>query len=275
MKEAPKLPVARPLAFELLENRLLLAGNVLASVDHGDLVVRGDGADNAIQITQESPGIYKVTGLDGTTVNGVAAFTNTTEVTDDFDIRMHKGADHVLIQGTSAITVPDDLRVRTGRGNDGVSLKDVTVNDDTQIRLRADDDSLNIVDSTFKDHFKLRAATGLDKIAVEGSQFDDDADLRTGAGDDIVVLCDSTFNREAEAHLRDGADTLYVGGSTFHDKTELFGGDGTDLLKVLSGNTFDSDPELHSITREEHLDQNCQDVLNDLNIDAFVDDLLP
>src|SRR3990170_3444629 len=56
--------------FELLEQRQLLAGDVLVNVVDGILMVRGDALDNKIMIAAGAEaGDFVVTGLDGTTVH--------------------------------------------------------------------------------------------------------------------------------------------------------------------------------------------------------------
>ncbi len=72
---------SRAFRFETLENRAMLAGNVLASVSGTTLNITGDAAANSIQITQNSSGNWKVTGV-ATKVNGSSSFTSNTLVTD-------------------------------------------------------------------------------------------------------------------------------------------------------------------------------------------------
>ena len=57
-------------ALQPLEPRRMLAGNVTAVLVGGDLVIRGDRADNFIEVTQDEEGDIVVNGEDGTTVNG-------------------------------------------------------------------------------------------------------------------------------------------------------------------------------------------------------------
>src|SRR2546430_2527120 len=85
----------RMLFVEQLEGRAMLAGIVTASVDGGgNLILRGDGADNGVVISQTGPGSYLVTGIDttggATTINHDvdATFTG---VTGNFDIDLKKG----------------------------------------------------------------------------------------------------------------------------------------------------------------------------------------
>ena len=105
----------RRLAVESLEDRRLLAGNVLATLRAGDLVLRGDAADNQIQVARLTTGVYRVQGLAGTTVNGQATFDAGTGVRD-VDVRMQQGgSDQFTIQG--AFNLAGHLDIRLGAGN--------------------------------------------------------------------------------------------------------------------------------------------------------------
>ena len=99
---------------ESLERRVLLDGDVTAFIRDGDLIIRGDSADNRITITRAAAGVIRVWGEDDTTVNG-EEFVDLRRMSDDLRIRMRQGGeDHVEIQGRLA--VPDDLCAGLGAG---------------------------------------------------------------------------------------------------------------------------------------------------------------
>ena len=54
-----------------LEHRNLLAGNVLAAMDHGVLNIYGDADTNQISIVSDAKHNLTVTSLDDTTINGL------------------------------------------------------------------------------------------------------------------------------------------------------------------------------------------------------------
>src|SRR5205809_849253 len=87
----------RRCAFESLENRLALAGNVVAQIVKGNLVITGDKSNNEVLITSAA-----VTGM-GTTVNGTAAFTLPTGFAGSIKIDMKSGNDTALIGGIPVI----------------------------------------------------------------------------------------------------------------------------------------------------------------------------
>src|SRR6476469_6130210 len=86
----------RKLTFQQLENRLTLAGNVIASVSSHSLYLTGDSRANNLQIVQLANGQYQVTGKDGTTINGQAQKTFS-GVTADLIVNLNGGNDVLYI----------------------------------------------------------------------------------------------------------------------------------------------------------------------------------
>lgn len=144
----------RHLNLEHLEDRCLLAGNVLAKFNGLDLVVRGDSADNQIQLMSLGGGTVRVQGIN-TTVNG-QAFFDTPALVEDIAIRMLQGgtdqfmiqgafdleggltarlgAGSVLIEGSAGpVVIREDLRIHTGAGGDVTLRNEVRVRGDTEI----------------------------------------------------------------------------------------------------------------------------------------------
>lgn len=74
----------------------MLAGDVSVSVSGGVLVVRGDGADNGISISQVDEDSYAVVGFlhggEETTVNGQIEAQQFDGVTNGFNIDLGKAA---------------------------------------------------------------------------------------------------------------------------------------------------------------------------------------
>src|SRR5262249_52792762 len=60
------------LAFERLEDRALLAGNVAASISGGSLRIVGDALDNQVLVERASATRVRLTPMGDTTVNGSA-----------------------------------------------------------------------------------------------------------------------------------------------------------------------------------------------------------
>jgi hypothetical protein len=152
---------------EPLESRhLLSAGSVAVSVTAGVLTLTGDANDDAVQISgvTTDPGTFKIQGLRGTLINGVAngsvtepgvtsiatsgwgngrdflGFTdnNPTGLAGGLSITMGDGNDQVVLgkdgghgwgqNSTNATTkVNGDVQVTLGGGNDKVDIKNFSV----------------------------------------------------------------------------------------------------------------------------------------------------
>src|SRR5262245_17075222 len=97
-----------------LESRLLLAGNVSASIQGADLIIRGDAEDNVVTITSAGSGRLRITGIDQTRVNGQSAVT-TSAISENIIVRMRQGGeDRVALQGP--LILMGDLQALVGQG---------------------------------------------------------------------------------------------------------------------------------------------------------------
>jgi hypothetical protein len=237
--------------FEPLESRQLLAGNVTAVLDGGDLDIRGDNLGNRISVTQIGPGTYRVTGI-GTTVNGGAGPVDIAGVTDDVDIRLGDGDDAVLVFSAE---IPDELEIRTRGGNDLVTVSSVSVNGETEVKTKDGIDLLEFIDCTFRGEFELKTGNGDDFAEAENCTFFDEAEFDMDDGNDELIIYGggitggSTFFDEVEIELDDGDDLLGVQGSTFHDEVEADGDDDTDCIFDGGGNVFEDDFEIDDFER--------------------------
>src|SRR3954451_18315412 len=94
---------SRRCAFESLENRTMLAGDVTARIDHGNLIIKGDDFANGITIVAgTTAGQVVITGVNAggsaTNVNGMANGAVTLSgFTGGLKIEMKDGDDSVSI----------------------------------------------------------------------------------------------------------------------------------------------------------------------------------
>ena len=118
----------RKVNYDQLECRRLLAGDVRVIPFDNSLFIRGDTQSNQIEIARsnDGEGNIRVTGVDGTTVNGQA---------------------EVLLEGNDAV-ISNDFRINMGRGDDTVKLIGVTAGGLTNIYGSYGDDviGLEIID---------------------------------------------------------------------------------------------------------------------------------
>ena len=116
----------RPVRFETLEDRKLMAGNITASVVNEELVLTGDGLGNQVEVHQTTGNLYKVTGLNGTKINGKADKS----FLFDKGIRVDlKGGDDEFKMGGTVFfdDVDGNLNINMGAGKDKVTLGRVDV----------------------------------------------------------------------------------------------------------------------------------------------------
>src|SRR5262245_43064019 len=198
-----------------LSAALHAGGNVSVRVDRGgNLVIEGDDADNEILIRPFAIGAGDVFGMGATLVNGgeSASFSG---VDDDFQIRMQGGDDRVLVDDGDGNTVPDDLEIDTGHGDDFVLVEGffvlddltiltgpgadtielsqtVVVSDRTDIHTGSGDDQLLLLPANvpdlllvFEDEFQVRTGSGRDYVSIAGALFRRRVDIDLGAGDDL------------------------------------------------------------------------------------------
>ena len=231
----------------LLSGRAGADGNVTVHVDgQGNLVVVGDGADNAISIMPFDIGEGFVRGLDGTLVNGSeqAPFTG---AGGDFRIRMHGGDDTVEVDDGDGNEVLGDLEVETGTGDDTVLVRHFIAHGD-----------LSIHTGPGHDRVRLEQTAGLSAFA-EGR-----TDVRTGAGNDQVIVTGGDPSLEAFVRFQgafrvatgQGRDFVSVSGAIFFDAVEVDLGAGDDLGSTggppggvcVCGSTFLADPVLGRVS---------------------------
>ena len=100
-----------PLRVERLEDRALLAGNVVVQVLDGSAIITGDVQSNSIAIDQPGPNQFSITGNDSTTINGESLVVVT--ATKDLQIDLKGGGDQV---GLNGVHVARDVIITTGDG---------------------------------------------------------------------------------------------------------------------------------------------------------------
>jgi hypothetical protein len=135
----------QPLTLETLEPRLLLASDVTVSFRGDDLVIRGDGDDNQVEISQPAAGTLRIEGRDETTING-EDFMEWVGVQNGLWIRLNQGGeDEVFVKGP--FHWPNDVDVRMNQGAfflDG-TLEAVEIDGDLSVRSHGDVSLLNAV----------------------------------------------------------------------------------------------------------------------------------
>jgi hypothetical protein len=190
------------LSVEPLEQRRMLAGNVVVDVNGDDLSIRGDTADNELEV-HVTGGTIWVTGVNGTTLVGDA-----------------NGAGNDFDTGIAAKGL-DNFKAILKKGNDRLILADsMQINGRATVSLGSGNDAFLIDGATGRStsNFTIRGASGNDLVELDGWKFDG----------------------TTKVALSGGNDTLGIGvGSTefTSPKTRLIGGGGVDELAPLAGDS--------------------------------------
>ena len=222
-----KAPACRPI--EALESRLLLSGNVNASVSNGNLIIQGNAGANVIFLDQ--PGLnvrtVRISGDSTTTINHQTGPVILHGITGEVNINMGAGADSVALTG---LTLPGKVSVG-GLGTVNVDLQSMVVQGKTKIVSGAGRDVITIDDSSFNGAVRLNTGGGKDLVQIETN------------GDPLGRP--TRFRGPVSILLGDGNDTLQVGvtGETGHralfsNAVFFDGGTGVNTLLKSGNNTF-------------------------------------
>jgi hypothetical protein len=188
----------RRCAFEWLEARRTMAGDVTAQVVNGDLIVMGDSADNALRLTDfgdsELVGFNDANG-NPTKINGVANGTfDYSGLTGNVVIRTGDGNDRVEVNG---VLLPGALVIETGTGNDIVSSGGgADIEREFLIDLGPGDNQIAMRGSTFRDGSGPGILVGT-SVIVNG-----------GAGADTIRMSEVFVGQDFVMNTHDGADSV-------------------------------------------------------------------
>lgn len=258
------------LCIEGLERRTCRAGDVAVEIDDGFLKVTGDAFGNEVLVQQVDVQKFRVTGLNGTTVNGLGqqefVFNG-----QDVEIGLKDGDDRLVMNDFNGRRIDiERLAIDTGKGRDVVDLDDLTVRGDERVDVylgsgnQNETDVLTLDDADIHPALRVVSGGGDDTVDIEESMFGDDLTIESGTGDDHVTL-----GRVAEglsvagkikADLGKGDDSLHVS-EVSAATAEVVLGDGVgDLtveginvagqLKIHGGSIF-TDIEMTEITADE------------------------
>ncbi len=218
---------------ELLEDRTLLSGNVLVVVQDGDLVADGDGDNNSIEILFEN-GDLIVRGINGTTINGAAtpfiAFADSDTVPDDLRISLGSGDNSARI--AQGVHVGDDLIFNSGIGEDTVRMQDVTIDGFLSIQTSGGDDLVELTDIMIADSAVIGTAKGKGNIALVRVTVGDDLRISSSHDNDNVLLQNVTVADDVSIDTSRGDDVIGIENSDIGDDFKLRSGKGTDDVVV-------------------------------------------
>ncbi len=217
-----------------LEHRNLLAGNVLAAMDHGVLNIYGDADTNQISIVSDAKHNLTVTSLDDTTINGLDTSVTFKSV-QGLTVFLREGDDVLDLSGATFIK---PVNIFMGADNDTLSLTKVTIPTKSTISLGDGDDTADFTNVTTGTQFLLSAGAGNDITTMSHFKASDHTIFDLGADNDIATITDSTFISRFQLLGGTGDDRVSIGTTKIGVLSQLDGGDGSDDLGLV-GNTFD------------------------------------
>lgn len=207
----------------LLASAAAADGNVIAVVDAaGNLVAVGDELDNRIDVGRlplSTPNGYVVTGLQGTTVNGLPEVV--LFATGDVLLSMNGGDDRTRVDGF----IPGNVAIHGGEGADFLALGCPVVGGDVLMTGGPGDDVVDIQDTGLNQDLTVLTGAGADRIHFFFARVDGDAVLSTGSGDDVVDPAQTDFGGSVLLFTGFGDDRVEV-----ENETEIAG----SLLVVAS-----------------------------------------
>ena len=191
------------LHLESLENRCLLAGNVVAEVNEGVLEIQGDPKENWIEIRQVGDEEFIIIGLDSplpgdaglgapTTVNGQVA--DTFSGVRDIKAKMAGEDDYIFFNGDTAFGATQEMVIKGrvdvfgNQGGDNILFENVTIRQETHIRGNDGGDTIQFIDCNLNKHAAIRGQGQGDTIGIFRTTFRSDGLILGGNGPDRVFV---------------------------------------------------------------------------------------
>lgn len=219
---------------ETAEQRLLPAGNVLATLKGGSLKLTGDNDSNRVRISVTGEGIVVEgqTNTSGdrepTTINGEPSviFPDLDSITGNLTVNMKGGDDEVFV-GTD---VAGNVKANMGKGRDALSVSTPEIGGNVSVNLGAGADFLPFSTSVGGDvRIKTGAAdTFLDDVRIRNSMIEGNLNVKGGKNKQLVLLEDTTVEKKVSVSLGSGDDSLAFRGLIDFGSFSANGGSGID-----------------------------------------------
>jgi len=175
-------------AYQKLEPRKMLAGDVTATVNDGLLQIIGDAEGNEIIVAGRPDGTATVFPLGETTINGSADPFDVSTPLDDVDVRLNLGDDNATIQG---LVLSQSLRIRTGAGDDTTFVHHIDVQRFEQFAGDGDD-TLEFNNVYSRGSTTISGENNDDIVSITNMAAGTSATLLTGNGEDTVGVTKSS-----------------------------------------------------------------------------------
>jgi hypothetical protein len=255
--QEPETMNSLELMIEDLERRCMLAGTVTVEVVNEQLRLVGDNDSNEVSIHLRldsdggviSGGIYGVngTGIQYGGLPGTAVDLSDSGLVfiDDININLRNGDNQLLLESTSSIhplELAGDVTIRTGNGNDGITLSDVVIGDDLSIRTKNGDDTVLMFQTETIDQTQIATSGGNDAVYLFETGHGDRLSVNTSRGDDAVLLSNNQLQVASRILLGGGDDALDAANLTLPNGSVARGSGGFDrgYVSSVTGGTASS-----------------------------------
>lgn len=249
MKRALPHPV-RSSAVESLERRMLLSGNVLATLVNGTLNIAGDDAANVIVVTQAGTKQHqlRISGANGTSINNQSGSVILNGITRGVIIRMAGGADNLTLR---SLSLPGNVAIAQG-GADTLTIDNTDVEKSLMIRntssLLTSVTTTTIADTVIGKNLLIAAGPGGEDITLASAIVHRETDIVTGKRSATVTIDDSIFVHDVRVLTGRNADAVLIETEVdpTHSRTRFGGptsitlGAGDDLLQLGVANQIGS-----------------------------------
>lgn len=234
------------LRMECLEQKNLLAGDVMAAVIGGDLFITGDGANNSVQIVRDaSPGVGDVVvqGLlsNPTTINGGGpqAF----QVTGDVFIDFSAGGQNAAVFGENPVPQPDPVElpgnvdILGGAGLDIHSFTNAMIAGNVSMDDTAGGASSFLgasLGTVIGGNFTLDSAAGGSEIGIDDATINGDVVMlgNSASLESFLGIIESTVGGDVRHLSTAVASTTDIQSTAIGDDLVIDTGDGVDSVSI-------------------------------------------
>ena len=235
----------RALSVEQLESRMLLAGNVTASLSTtGDLWIEGSSDDDWLELKRIGIGQWEAIPANNTTLNGSLG-PQIFRVRRDINVNLHEGNDSVGIKGQGVKKLADinSITIKAGSGIDLVVVENLALRSDLKMMGEADDDQLYLQNVAVPRSLVVEGNTGQDNVVLTNAAVSGDVSVNTGEQDDRITLNDGNYKQNVTLVGGPGNDNAYIFGSKINKNIQIDLGstdeeehDLLDIRRLSAGN---------------------------------------
>ncbi len=192
------------LRMESLENRIALAGDVVAALEGSLLVVAGDNLANELSITQNAAGDVTLLGLNGTTVNGLSSLTLANPLLNSAEIRMEGGNDKLTVTGLRTST---DLNIDLGAGNDAANVV-ANAGGNLSVKGEVGNDTVTVRGTRVGIDLNVEMGTGTANVNLRNSNIGGNTTVITDVLNDRVTAANLRMGGDLSIETKEGADNV-------------------------------------------------------------------